>query len=219
MKITQLQDRRIVIVILGVLAAATLACGAAPTPTATPLPAPTDAPTAEPEASVPSLDVVNDSTTPVCYVYISPTKSDEWGPDQLGEENMIDGGASFTLTDIPAGTYDLKAEDCSGNLLGILYDADINEGQYTWTIETVTLTVENNSTSIGCKVFIAPANSEEWGMSWTPEGTQIMPNETFELGGVPAGIYALRVETCSGNYFWEWAEFDLTEDTSAELSN
>lgn len=212
-------DRRIIIAVMSALLLATLACGTAATPTATPLPPPTEAPTAEPAAAGPSLDIINDSTTPVCYVYISPTKSDEWGDDQLGEQNMIDGGESFTIADIPAGTYDVMAEDCGGNLLGVVYQADITEGEYTWTIETVTLTIENNSTSIGCNVFIALPNSEDWGTTWTPEGTQIMPNQSFDIPGVPAGIYALRIETCSANYFWEWPEFDLTVDTIATMSN
>ena len=218
-KTVQLLDRRIVMAIMSISLLVALACGSVSTPTEAPPVEATEAPTDEPKASGPSLDIINDSEISVCYVYLSPTKSDEWGEDQLGEENMIDGGESFTITNIPSGTYDLLAEDCDGNLLGVTYEADITEGEYTWTIETVTLTIENSSTSIGCNVYIALPGSEEWGTSWTEEGTQINPNETYTITGVPSGIYALRIETCSANYLWEWDEFDLTEDTTATMTN
>lgn len=219
MKTGKLVDRRIVIIVMSALILTTLACGSASTPTATPLPKPTKAPTDEPAAAGPSLEIVNNSETPVCFVYVSPTKSDDWGTDQLGEENMINGGDSFTITDVPAGTYDVKAEDCSNNLLGVVYQADITEGAYTWTIETVTLTIKNESTSIGCNVFIALPNSDDWGTTWTPEGTQILPNDTYQVTGVPAGTYALRIETCSANYNWTWETFDLTDDAVATMTN
>jgi hypothetical protein len=222
-KTAQLLDRRMMIVILSILLLGMLACGSA-SATATEAPAakPTEAPVDEPEEETPSLEIINDTEISVCFVYLSPTKSDEWGDDQLGEENTIQPGKSFTLTDIPAGTYDLMAQDCDGYQVGVVTAADISEGGYTWTLETVSLTIENNSTSIGCNVYIVPPGTEQddWGTSWTEEGAQIEPNGgTYTITGIPAGTYGLHIETCSGNYVWDWEEFDLTEDATATMSN
>lgn len=220
-KTAQLLDRRIIVVILSILLLGMLACGSASTATEAPIAEPTEAPVDEPEEETPSLEIINDTGIPVCFVYLSPTKSDEWGDDQLGEENTIQPGDSFTLTDIPSGTYDLLAEDCDENQIGVVTAADITEGGYIWTLDTVSLTIENNSTSIGCNVYIVSPGTEEddWGTSWTEEGTQIGPNATYTITGIPAGTYAMRIETCSGNYHWDWEEFDLTEDTTAEMTN
>jgi len=222
-KTEPLLDRRMMIVILSILLLGMLACGSASTvATEVPPEEPTEAPVDEPEVEAPSLEIINDTETSVCYVYLSPTKSDEWGEDQLGEENIIDPGNSFTLTDIPAGTYDLLAEDCDENQMGVVYGADITEGGYTWTVDTVSLTIENNSTSIGCNVYIVPPGTEEddWGTSWTEEGTQIAPNGgTHTITGIPSGTYDMHIETCSGNYVWDWEEFDLTEDGTATMTN
>lgn len=78
-----------------------------------------------------SLTLENQLDVSVCYVFISPTGSQEWGADWLGE-NEIPGGSSYTFY-LPAGTYDLSARDCEGNTLHELYEQEIS-GEMTWTI-------------------------------------------------------------------------------------
>jgi hypothetical protein len=90
---------------------------AAPADTA----APADAAAPTPDsASSASSDVVasfkfnNTGTLDICELYLSTVDKNEWGPNQLPEGQKIAAGASFSLTNIPAGKYDAKAVGCDG---------------------------------------------------------------------------------------------------------
>lgn len=87
-----------------------------------------------PTAHAYDLDVVNKSKTAIHHLYLSSTKEDDWGPDQLGDgsEDVVNPGDTFTLTDIERGRFDVKivAEDdteCE------VEDAKFNEGK-EWVI-------------------------------------------------------------------------------------
>jgi hypothetical protein len=94
------------------------ACGGA---AATPAPAAGDA-TAAPAASdataapaagdvVAKFDFSNVGTVDICQLFLSHVSKNEWGPDQL-QGQTIPAGGKFTLTNIPAGTYDAKWVGC-----------------------------------------------------------------------------------------------------------
>jgi hypothetical protein len=74
--------------------------------------------------------VYNDSSETVCFIYISPSTSDTWGEDWLGDD-VIAPGDTYTF-DVPAGTYDLEANDCDGNALGTQVEVDLSE-PLEWT--------------------------------------------------------------------------------------
>lgn len=134
-------------VALAVLALGLLACGTTTVVTATPLPAtpvpPTVPPTAVPPTAAPSggdtgsagtvsLILDNQSSLTLCYLYISPVNQDDWGDDQLGADNTVAPGDSFTITDIPAGTYDLRVETCDDQ--NVERRGEVLDGETTWTI-------------------------------------------------------------------------------------
>jgi hypothetical protein len=79
----------------------------------------TEAPEAEATEAPVSEDVIaayeftNTGEVEICELYLSPVGIEEWGPDQLGE-STITAGSTFTLTDVPAGTYDAKVVGCNG---------------------------------------------------------------------------------------------------------
>src|SRR5574341_316109 len=81
-----------------------------------------------------SLTVVNDSSLEICYVFISPSDSDSWGDDWLGEDNTIPPGESHDIAGVEPGTYDIMAADCDGNEIDsdtcIEFEAGSN---VTWT--------------------------------------------------------------------------------------
>jgi hypothetical protein len=80
----------------------------------------TEAPEAEATEAPVSEDVIaayeftNTGEVEICELYLSPVGVEEWGVDQLGEATIA-ASATFTLTDIPAGTYDAKAVGCDGS--------------------------------------------------------------------------------------------------------
>jgi len=72
--------------------------------------------------------VVNQSSAPVCYAFISPSGAQNWGEDDLRAEETIDPGASRTW-DLPAAAYDLLLDDCDQQTLAEEYDLDLTQDQ------------------------------------------------------------------------------------------
>ena len=108
-----------------VVAISISACGTSATPASTtdattaPSTDATAAPSTDATAAPATGDVVakfdfsNTGTLDICQLFLSPTSTNDWGPDQLAGQK-IPAGQKFTLTNIPAATYDAKAVACDG---------------------------------------------------------------------------------------------------------
>jgi len=79
-----------------------------------------------------TLTVQNESAYTVCYLYLSPTTSDEWGDDWLGEDEVLAPGATRRFT-LAAGEYDAIARDCNRQVIAEVRGGTI-AGRTTWTI-------------------------------------------------------------------------------------
>jgi hypothetical protein len=86
-----------------------------------------------PQTAIAELTVVNDSSTVICYVLISPVESDDWGDDWLGSDEMLLSGNSRKFQ-LPEGTYHLAVLDCGDQILAEEYDVIIT-GLMEWTIQ------------------------------------------------------------------------------------
>ena len=95
----------------GTDSAATEAPEATVAPESTEAPEATEAPVSD--EVVAAYEFTNTGEVEICELYLSPVGVEEWGPDQLGE-STITAGSTYTLTDVPAGTYDAKAVGCNG---------------------------------------------------------------------------------------------------------
>ncbi len=78
------------------------------------------------------LLIDNGSSTEVCYVYISPSTSDQWGDDWMGSKESLQPG-STRIFYVTSGTYDLQVADCDGNSLSEEQGADLTS-DLTWTL-------------------------------------------------------------------------------------
>src|SRR5574340_461542 len=161
---------------VAVLILASLACGTVTQPTtapavglpttapATPLP-PTVAPN-QPSSGTTgggpgtvSLDIQNQSGSSVCYVYITRSDQADWGPDQLGSSNTIGPQSSFSINNIPAGTYDILTEDCDYNLLSWNYGVELNaDNTLTVSGSADTVVIDNTSSKDICQINISSPN-------------------------------------------------------------
>jgi hypothetical protein len=95
-----------------------------------------------------TVTIKNDSSFTFEEMYLSPTSTNQWGPDQLGAQVVAPGG-TFALNNIPAGSYDFKL---------------IDEDQDTCTVSDVALAANetvaiDDDNLIGCQV--ASAGEEE----------------------------------------------------------
>lgn len=80
------------------------------------------------------LELVNNSSSEVCAVAVSPTTAENWGGDKLGSGKTIPVGDSATIT-IATGLYDILAVDCDNNTIATADDVVV-EGNTTYTLES-----------------------------------------------------------------------------------
>lgn len=80
------------------------------------------------------LDVINNLDVSICYLYISPSSSDEWGEDWLWDIGTIEPGFSATFY-IPVGeTLDMQAEDCDGFIIDTQTNVYVPAEGLTYTL-------------------------------------------------------------------------------------
>jgi hypothetical protein len=104
----------IVLIVIGILAVVPLLSGAH-TPATT------------------NITIVNNSNREIRHLYLSPSNSDNWGPDQLDGSVISSGGGSYTLSNVSCAQANIKviAEDQNGCFFYKIVDCTDNA---TWTI-------------------------------------------------------------------------------------
>lgn len=70
--------------------------------------------------------IVNDSSTTLCYVNISPSSAQNWGQDELGATEVIDPGVERAIT-LASGNYDLLLRDCDGTSILEEFEIEVFE--------------------------------------------------------------------------------------------
>lgn len=61
-----------------------------------------------------NVTIKNKSDWSIQHFFLSPVETEEWGPDQLGDE-VIGTGGTFTLTGVPCDSYDVRLVDEDGD--------------------------------------------------------------------------------------------------------
>lgn len=161
-----------------------------------------------------ALHIVNDTASTVCYLYVSPSTDTEWGYNKLGTGMVIEPGGYHKLTDITAGPYDMRADDCDGNTLTQEFGISLmsTEG-YTWTLrdQHVALTVINNSSIDICYLYVSASTDEEWGPDQLGSETILSAGQSFSVEGIDPGSYDMRIEGCTEGELEEYG-LDLSTD-------
>lgn len=62
------------------------------------------------KTSTASATLINQSSYDIYALFISPSRSDNWGPDQLGKQ-ILETGYSFTFSGLACDNYDIKLVD------------------------------------------------------------------------------------------------------------
>lgn len=151
------------------------------------------------------LVITNHSDREICYLYISPSSSSEWGGDWLGGDSIYMNG--YMEYHLPADTYDMIAQDCAYETVAETYGLTV-EGVTTWEITEagfseesgpimpMVLTLENQTNKTVCTVWIGQPESE-WAGDLL-ESQDLPAGETVYVDVVP-DTWALQAEDCSGN--------------------
>ena len=81
-----------------------------------------------------TLRTVNQSSYTVYSLYVARCEATEWGPDQTNA-GVINAGSSFTLTNVPPGCWDMRAEGYNGTPYWQRFGVQITAlGTFTWTL-------------------------------------------------------------------------------------
>jgi len=155
----------------------------------------------------------------VCFVYISPSSSSDWGNDWLGSDETVDSGDSRTFG-LPSDTYDMYAEDCDGNTLDEQYDVSVTNdvdwiiGQAGGQSASASITLNNNSGQEICFVYVSAASSSDWGDDWLGESETVESGDsrTFYLDA--PGVYDMYAENCDGSTLDE--QYDVVVNGSID---
>lgn len=78
------------------------------------------------------VSVTNSSEWAIHHFFLSPIDEEEWGPDQLGD-HVIENGGTFTLTGVPCDSYDVKLVDEDGDEC-VVAEVDICGSDDAWEI-------------------------------------------------------------------------------------
>jgi len=81
-----------------------------------------------------ALTLFNSSGRNVCYVYISPSTSDSWGDDWLGDDIVADGATYLFSVSTADPLYDLQALDCDDNVLDEAHEVDLRQDT-DWNVD------------------------------------------------------------------------------------
>lgn len=174
-----------------------------------------------------NIYLVNNSSQQVCYFYVALSTSDSWGNDQLGGDT-VEAGASYTLMNIPAGTYDLKVDDCSQNELATQFSFTVPDVD-TWTLSDTdasgnsggnyNLYIVNESSYTVCYLYVAPSSSSDWGPEQLGDSNTLAPGQTFTLQGLSSGNYDLNAQDCSNNVLAQYMDFNIPEYDTWTITN
>ena len=168
------------------------------------------------------VTISNQSSWSIYQLYISPTSSNEWGPDLLGS-TVISTGSGHTLMGVSCNSYDVKIVDedsdeciinnvrlCDGqssweitneNLLACQAETAASSaptpitgaGSYTPPSTTSSVEIVNNSWWSIYQLYLSPTSSSEWGPDQL--GAEVISSEgdTFSLNGIPCDNYDVKI--------------------------
>jgi hypothetical protein len=149
-----------------------------------------------------SVRLVNNYAFPVTELYVAPMSAPTWGPDFVAG-SVPTGGGTFTVTDVPPGSYKLRAV-ASNAAFAEQFNVSVTAGNtYVWTVDeapAASLTVVNGSGFSVTELYVSPSTSGTWGPDQLA-GT-ISPGGSFTLTGIPPGTWDFKAVSAGGTVFW-----------------
>lgn len=147
------------------------------------------------------LRVDNNGSVTMSQLFVTPSTSSTWGPDQLAPI-PLQPGESITLAPLFPDLYDVQAVFADGSR-DTLFDVEVPDGATTilsmLNTGTGTVAVFNNAPVSVTGVFLTPSTSNTWGPNQIV--TPIAPGQTLPLVGVGPGTYDLRATFSDGSFF------------------
>lgn len=161
-----------------------------------PTPEPTSTPVPKTEANDGGLEIINQSGADIWYVYLSPSKADEWGEDWL-RDDIIRDGEIYVIEGVPDGICDLRAEDRDGEAIELVWEMDLAEVPSLTIAGTApaggmaSIEVVNESDTVITYLYVSPTDSASWGEDML--GADVIEVQgSYVLDGIAPGTYDIQ---------------------------
>lgn len=144
------------------------------------------------------LQVVNAGIRNMVHLYVTPSTSTDWGPDQLAGAVLLPSG-SLTLGPMWPEAYDVQATFSDG-VVDTVNDVQVLDGATAVLNMTDVgeVTVVNATNLWITDIYLVPSTVTDWGADQL-SGT-LLPGRSFNLTDVTAGSYDLRVAFLDGSH-------------------
>jgi hypothetical protein len=145
-----------------------------------------------------ALAVVNAGTRNMTGLWVTPSSSSSWGPNQLAPSVLVPEG-SLTLAPMVPDTYDVQALFADG-VVDTVNDVRVREGDTAvlYMANVGVVRVVNGSGAMITGIYLVPGEATDWGTDQL-DGT-LVPGFSFDLTRVPVGTYDLRVVFLNETY-------------------
>lgn len=162
-------------------------------------------------AQAATVTVVNYSYWDIHFLYVSPSASNNWGPDQLG--NAILGSNQQITLKMGIGDWDVRLVDEDGDEC-VVFAVPVRGGKDSWDITNDDLLECQSETETGgaysaqavggtaelyngtsfdiYEIYLSPSRQNSWGRDLL--GNQILySGQTFELSSIACDNYDVRL--------------------------
>ncbi len=157
------------------------------------------------------ITVKNNSPEEACYAYISPSKKEEWGDDQMGDDEKIAVEAERTFR-MPEGTYDVSLQNCAEVTIATAWEVSTDTTIVIGAPEaTVRFLVDNTSEHEVCFIFITPSVEAEWDIDRMGDLESLPPSKQ-RMFFIAPGIYDLMAADCDSKTLTEEYDIELYKD-------
>ncbi len=153
------------------------------------------------------IQLENESSLPVCEVYLSPHQQADFGDNQLSEGEIIPIGSSHTFV-LEAGEYDLLVRSCMEET--IYSETQISQSKRIIIGKEgdALFRVTNQTSQEICYLYIT--TDEEWGDDRLGKVESILP-ASKRIFFLPPALYHARAMDCSENVLAEIREINLRD--------
>jgi hypothetical protein len=154
-----------------------------------------------PPATTGAIRVDNGTSYTIHEMYVVPNTAGNWGAQQ--NSSPIPSGGSWTLADVPAGLWDVRAVSigASSTYFAYAHDATVAAAQTTVLTPlnghfTGSLKVTNGSVYAITALYVVQSPSTTWGSNWL--SSPMPTGYTFHLYSMPPGAFDVQCVYSSG---------------------
>lgn len=161
-----------------------------------------------------TIAFVNKSELDICRIWVTPTAATSWGA-AIELSSPLPSGSTHNVTGLPAGFYDIKVEDCAGNVLAWNQGIDVPVSEVPIEadvdVPVAVASFRNDLQEDICAVYMTRMEDfadKGWRRNLISDSNRFIPGQIRYLKA-GEGDWNFRVETCGGDIY-EGSNLSLT---------